>query len=113
MDEAPATPDTESLKGVTQVIYALMALAFLVGISAIAAIVMVYIKRDDARDSWLESHYRWLARTFWFGLLWAVLGFITFFILVGWAILFANAVWLIYRIAKGWLDLNDGKPMYR
>ena len=113
--QPPAT-DTDArlvaLRGVTAVIYGLYAAAFLVGITAIAAIVMVYIKRDDARGTWLESHYLWLIRTFWYGLGWCVLGAITFVILIGWAILGVNVVWLVYRIVKGWLNLYDGKPMY-
>ena len=47
-----------------------------------------------------------------FGLLWAFLGVITLFIMIGFVVLFANAVWIIYRIVKGWLNLNDNKPMY-
>ena len=57
--------------------YALQALAFFVGISAIVAIVLAYVKRDDARGTWLESHFRWQIRTFWFALLGGVIGGIT------------------------------------
>jgi uncharacterized membrane protein len=60
----------------------------------------------------LESHFRWQMRTFWFGLLWAVLGVILAFVIVGFVVLLVNAIWIIYRIAKGWLNLNENKPMY-
>ena len=107
-------PEDESLRKLRNVVlagYALQALAFFVGISAIVAIVLAYVKRDDARGTWLESHFRWQIRTFWFALLGGVIGGITLIILIGWAILCATAVWVIYRIVKGWLAFNDGKPL--
>jgi uncharacterized membrane protein len=102
-----------SLVTLTHVIYALYAASFMVGISALVAVVMNYVKRDDVRGTFLESHFRWQIRTFWYGLLWGVLGGILMLVLVGWAVLLADAVWIIYRIVKGWLDLKDGKPMYQ
>jgi uncharacterized membrane protein len=101
-----------SAKSVTTLIYALYAASLLVGITAIVAIVMNYIKKDDVAGTFLESHFRWQIRTFWFGLLWSVVGVVLMVVLVGWAVLFANTVWMIYRIVKGWLRLNDNKPMY-
>lgn len=102
----------KSGKTLTTIIYALYAASFLVGITAIVAIVMNYIKKDDVSGTFLESHFRWQMRTFWFGLLWAVIGAITFLIVVGWFVLIANGIWIIYRIVKGWLRLNDNKSMY-
>jgi len=101
-----------SAKTVTTIIYGLYAASFLVGITAIVAIVMNYVKREDMQGTLFESHFRWQMRTFWFGLLWGVLGALSLVILVGFAVLLANAVWIIYRIVKGWLNLNDNKPMY-
>jgi uncharacterized membrane protein len=83
-----------------------------VGITAIVAIVMNYVKKDDVAGTFLESHFRWQIRTFWFGLLWGILGCITTVVGVGWLVLAANGIWLIYRIVKGWLRLNDNKAMY-
>jgi uncharacterized membrane protein len=103
--------DEKSLKTLTTVVYALQAAGFLVGITWIVAIVIDYVKRDEAKGSWLESHFRWQIRTFWWGLLWGALGVITFLIVVGWLILVADAIWIIYRIVKGWLYLNDNKPI--
>ncbi|MDA8128731.1 MAG: hypothetical protein M0Z73_08570 [Betaproteobacteria bacterium] len=102
---------TASLKTLATVIYALYALSLFSGITAIVAIVLDYIKLDDARGTWLESHFRWQIRTFWWSLLWFILGALTWIILVGWLVLGVACVWFIYRIAKGWLNLNDGKPM--
>ena len=108
---APAPPNLESEKNLTMVIYALYAASFVVGITALVAIIMNYVKKDDVAGTWLASHFRWQIRTFWFGLLWAVIGAITFVIVVGMVILAVNAIWLIYRIVKGWLNLNDNRPM--
>jgi len=101
-----------SLKTLSHVTYGLYALSlFGFGITAIVAIVLDYIKLDDARGTWLESHFRWRIRTFWWSIVWGVLGWLTILILVGWVVLGVACVWFIYRIAKGWLNLNDGKPM--
>lgn len=105
------TPDLDSAKTLTTVVYALQAASFFVGITAIVAIVINYVKIDDVKGTWLESHFRWQMRTFWFGLLWSVIGVITLVLIVGWFVLVADAIWIIYRIVKGWLRLNDGKEV--
>jgi uncharacterized membrane protein len=100
-----------SLKGLTQLVYILYALSYFGFVPAIVGIIINYVKKEEVAGTWLESHFRWQMRTFWFGLLWAVIGIATFLFLIGMAILFANFCWIIYRIVKGWLNLNDGKPM--
>jgi uncharacterized membrane protein len=112
MNSIPS-PDEKlaSLKTLTTVIYALYALSLFAGISAIVAIVLNYIKREEAQGTWLESHFSWQIRTFWWSVVWIVVGAITWIILVGWIVWGVAFVWFIYRIAKGWLNLNDGKPM--
>ncbi len=102
----------KSLKTLTTIIYALYAASFLVGITVIFAIIINYVKKEDVAGTFLESHFRWQIRTFWFGLLWSVVGAVTFLIAIGWFVLIANAIWFIYRIVKGWLRLNENKPMY-
>ncbi len=108
---SPSEAQINSLRSIVQVVYILYALSYFAGITAIVGIIINYVKRDDAAGTWLESHFRWQIRTFWFGLLWAVIGVLTAFVAVGFAILFANFCWIIYRIVKGWLNLNDNKPM--
>jgi len=79
---------------------------------------MNYIKRSDANGTWLESHFRWQIRTFWFGVLWAGLCALFVILTIGigliivWIPLGILAVWFIYRIARGWMALRDRKPMY-
>jgi uncharacterized membrane protein len=96
------------------VTYALYAVGpFILGpFAPVAAVIVNYVKRDDAAGSWLASHYRWQIRTFWYGLLWGVIGFATAIFLVGIFVLIADAVWTLYRAIKGWIYLNDGKAMY-
>jgi uncharacterized membrane protein len=105
-------PRLQSLKNITIAVYALQAASFLVGISFLVALIINYVKRADVAGTYLESHFTWQIRTFWYGLLWGVLGFITLFIVIGYVILLANTVWILYRVIKGWLRLFDGRAVY-
>jgi|TARA_B100000768_G_scaffold60381_1_gene58441 uncharacterized membrane protein len=99
-------------KNVTMLIYILLALGFVTGgLTAIAAVIINYIKRDDVRGSWLEGHFRWQINTFWFGLLWTIIAFLTWLVLLGWFTGALVTIWLVYRIAKGAIYLNDNKTM--
>ena len=92
--------------------------AFLTGWPSIIAVILNYVKVGEARGTWLESHFRWQIRTFWYGLLWVGLCImfvvLTFGIgiLIAWLPLAFVGLWFIYRIARGWLALRDGRPMY-
>jgi len=101
------------LRKYTFTVYILQALYFVILITPVIGLVINYMKADEVRGSWLESHFRWQRSTFWYGLLWSLLGVITIPILmIGYAVLAGVAVWLIYRIARGWISLVDGKEMY-
>jgi|SRR5690606_1612862 len=100
------------LKQLTFIVYVLYALSVFAGVTAIAAIIVNYIKRGEVQGTYLASHFRWQIRTFWYGLLWTVVGFITAFIGIGFIVWVATGIWLIYRLVKGLLNLNDDKPMY-
>jgi len=126
------TSRIESLVSWTQIIYALHALslvtgilgaatvfgAFLTGWPSIIAVIMNYIKRGDARGTWLDSHFTWQLRTFWYGLLWVCLCllfvFVTFGIgiVIAWLPLGLVSIWFIYRVARGWLALRERRQMY-
>jgi uncharacterized membrane protein len=93
--------------------------SFLFGWPSIIAVIINYVKRGEVRGTWLESHFNWQIRTFWFALLWAaivavvslpltlvIIGFGTW--VLGMGIL---GLWAIYRIARGWLRLNDHQAM--
>ena len=103
--------DEKQLKTVATVVYALQAAGFFLGITWIVAVIVDYVKKDDAAGTWLESHFRWQIRTFWWGLLWGVIGAVLLLVLVGYLVLVANAVWIIYRIVKGWLRLSERREV--
>jgi uncharacterized membrane protein len=109
---AKSPEELAGLKNVALVVYILQALSFLWGVTAIVGVIINYVKRDDARGTVYESHFDWQIRTFWWGLLWAVVGIVLAMLLVGFAILFVAWVWAIYRVVKGWLKLSEGKPVF-
>lgn len=104
--------DQVKLKNIATVVYLLQILALFNGITALVGVIINYIKLDATRGTWLESHFRWQINTFWIALLLSIVGFITIFILIGYFILLFNTIWIIYRVIKGWLYLNDIKPVY-
>jgi uncharacterized membrane protein len=105
--------DEQSLKTMTVVVYVLQAASFFIGISFIAALIINYIKQPEVEGTWLESHFRWQIRTFWFSVLWAMIGFVLSLVLIGYLVLPLVALWIIYRIARGWINLSQGKAMYQ
>ena len=97
----------------THVVYALQAVSFFnLGITLIIGVIINYVKRDDVKGSWLESHYKWQIRSFWYSMLWFTLGGLSFRQGFGQFIVVAASIWLLYRIIKGWLHLFDKKPLY-
>jgi uncharacterized membrane protein len=99
-------------KNITQVIYALYAAGFVTGgLTSIAAVIMNYVKRPEVAGSMYEGHFTWQIRTFWFSLLFSCIGWITTLILIGFLILLATVIWVIYRIVIGWMRLSEGKPI--
>jgi len=103
---------TEPVKNIAMLVYALQAVSVILGLTLFVAIIINYLKKDDVKGTFVESHFRWQIRTFWFGALWMLVGLVMLIFYVGWLILLANGIWFIYRIIKGWLALNENKPMY-
>ena len=120
----------ESLVSYTHVMYALHSLAVLIGLTtwhtiilsfvgglpSIVAVIMNYARRSAARGTYLESHFRWQLRTFWYAVLWVCAIVLSVITIIGIPIALlgalALAVWIIYRIARGWLALRDKRAMY-
>jgi uncharacterized membrane protein len=101
-----------SLRTIAMVVYALQALSFFFGVTALVAVIINYVKREDAAGTVYANHFEWQIRTFWWGLLWIVLGCILILALgLGFVVLFVAWVWAIYRVVKGWLKLTEGKPV--
>jgi uncharacterized membrane protein len=130
-----ALPVEHGLINYTQWIYILQALTVLIGLAtsrsvavrfafglpSLVAVVMNYARRAEARDTWLESHFRWQIRTFWFTWLWLLVVWIVAlpWLLIGIGLIIAMfgmaliGVWVIYRVARGWLALRDSHAVPR
>ena len=128
----PAAPSA-SLISTTLVVYGLFGVAAVVGlvssgfpliaplcgIVGIIAIILAYVKRGEAAGTWLASHYRWLIRTFWFSLLWGVIGALIFALLaiiliglvIGYLIWVATTIWVLYRLIRGYVLFKDSQPV--
>ena len=120
---------SEGLVTLTYVIYALHAfsalsgllssamvvVAFLSGWPSIVAVILNYAKRSQVRGTWLDSHFGWQIRTFWYALAWLLAGGAAFFtafgIPVAIVIWLLTGLWVLYRIARGFMTLSAGKPM--
>jgi uncharacterized membrane protein len=128
--DAQWTPQVkDSLITLSHVIYALHALtvitglmtsafivtAFITGWPSLIAVVLSYVKRGEARGTFLESHFRWQIRTFWFALLWVMLALLFAITFIGIPIAIALSliagIWVFYRVVRGWLNLNDRRAM--
>src|SRR3989441_6562526 len=135
MSDTPAPPaaPSASLISTTLVVYALFGVAALVGLASsgfpliaplsgivgIIGIILAYVKRGEATGTWLASHYRWLIRTFWYSLLWGLIGLLLFLALalvvigfiIGPAVWIATSIWVLYRLIRGYLLFKDNKPV--
>ena len=96
-------------------IYACYAVGFFIGITWLVGIIIAYVKRDDGKGTWMESHFSWQIRTFWGAFAWLVLALFLFVTVIGipfaFLIIVATGLWVLYRIIRGWLALNDGRPV--
>ena len=111
---APAAGDAResALRRLAMIVYILQIASIAVGITLIAAVIINYVKRSDVEGTWLESHFRWQIRTFWWSLLWFGVGLALLVVVVGLFVLIAAAMWLLYRAIKGWLELEERRAMY-
>jgi uncharacterized membrane protein len=124
-----STVPQDNLVRLTHVIYALHALsvvmgfigsafiitAFLTGWPSIIAVIINYIKRGDVYGTYLDSHFGWQIRTFWYALLWMTIAVILFMTVIGivlaYLITVGAGIWILYRIIRGWIALDGGRPM--
>ncbi|HJQ62606.1 MAG TPA: hypothetical protein VJ834_07070 [Burkholderiales bacterium] len=119
----------ESLVRLTHLIYALHAFsalmgilgsafivtAFLTGWPSIIAVIINYVKRSDTRGTYLDSHFGWQIRTFWYALLWVIVMVLLIFTFIGiplaWVLGVVVGIWVLYRIIRGWISLGNAQPM--
>lgn len=89
--------------------------AFVTGWPSIIAVILNYLKRSEVRGSFLESHFRWQIRTFWFALLWVMIALLLSLTLFGipaaLVMVGVAGVWVLYRVVRGWLRLVSHQPM--
>lgn len=112
-DRAFSTSVTDKDRQLVLIVYILFAVGFFLPLLPFIGAIISHIKRSGTKGTWLESHHRWLIRTFWYGLLWTVLGLLTYGIFIGWGILIATLIWTIYRVVWGFMAYHDQKPLYR
>ncbi len=125
---AGAGVPSQSLISTTLVVYVLFAVAAiaglvsagllstpLLGLLGLIALIIAYVKRGEAVGTWLQSHYRWLIRTFWFSVLWNIVGWLAVVTLIGIPIAIciwiATTIWVLYRLIRGYLLFNESKPI--
>src|SRR5437763_9292398 len=111
---------------VVYILFALAAVVALVGhgmavgaplltLIGIVAVIIAYVKRDDARGTWTESHLTWLIRTFWWSLLWNCLGWVVAITIIGLPLAIAiwviTTIWVIYRLVRGYLYFKGSQPI--
>jgi uncharacterized membrane protein len=133
LEQPQSIAPNPSLVTIANVVYALHAVslaigafgaatvvgAFVFGWPSIIAVIINYVKRGEVRGTYLESHFRWQIRTFWYALLWfaltclisALLAPIIIGFLIWPVLMSALGIWAIYRVARGWLALRDSRPM--
>ncbi|HKC45644.1 MAG TPA: hypothetical protein VKC64_17565 [Burkholderiales bacterium] len=104
--------DEKKLRDLALLVYVLQAVGFALWPTWVAGAVVNYVKIADVRNTWLETHFNWQLRTFWFWLAGMIVGFALLIVKIGWLINVGVTIWAIYRVVKGWLYLNDRKPMY-
>jgi len=93
----------------------LIVTAFLFGWPSIVAVILNYVKRSDVRGTWLDSHFSWQIRTFWYSLVWVIVGAVLFVTVIGipvaYVIWWTAGLWVLYRIIRGVLALSSQRPM--
>jgi uncharacterized membrane protein len=118
-----------SLVQLTHVIYALHAAAVVIGVTSSAsvaggfvfglpsllAVFLNWLKRGEVLGTWLDSHFAWQIRTFWFTLLWLVVYGLLIITIVGipiaWILIALLGIWVGYRVIRGWIALSDARPV--
>lgn len=107
MSDVLDTVDQDKYKGTATLVYALYALSFLLGITYIVGVIVAHLRKASAAGSYVQTHFSYQIRTFWWSFFWLFIGIATVAFIVGYFIIIANAIWIIYRIVKGWMRLSE------
>ncbi|WP_226703701.1 DUF4870 family protein [Microbulbifer elongatus] len=114
-EQYPAAQQAErerSGRDIATLVYLIQAISLFTAVPFFVGVLINYVKRGDVRGTLAESHFRWQIRTFWYSLLWFVVGWATVWILVGFVVWGISWVWMVYRVIRGWLTLADNRPAY-
>jgi uncharacterized membrane protein len=109
----PSEPVREQDNTVCHVVYALYAVSLFSGLPAFIGVIVAHLQNGDMASGLTATHLRWQIRSFWWSMLWLVVGIVLTPILIGWFILAINWLWFLYRTGRGWLRLMDAIPAYR
>jgi len=104
--------EEKRLKNLTLIVYGLQCASIFIGLTLIVGAIINYVKKDDVKGTWLESHFKWQIKTFWVSLILGIVGILTSPFLIGIIVIIADAIYLLYRSIKGFLYCYDNKPMY-
>jgi uncharacterized membrane protein len=106
---------TIDLKTLTHIAYGLFAVGILsmgaFGAAAVAAVILLFVKRADAAGTVYALHFDWMLYTFWWGALWFAVSALATLVHIGWVGIVATGVWVIYRLIKGWLALYESRTV--
>ena len=102
----------DSLKKLTAMVYLCQVLTFaLAGLPLLVGVAINFINRNEVDGTWLESHFNWQIKTVWLSLAGFALSGLTLEMGIGFFILLATVIFLVYRIVIGWTTLNADKPI--
>lgn len=108
----PVSSPEENHRTIVLVAYVLGAVGiFTAFVPVLIALIICYVKRGESSGTIYYSHYDWLISTFWIGMLWAVIAFLTWVFIVGIVIYCVLGVWLLYRFVKGLLRFSERKAV--
>jgi len=93
-----------------RVSYVLYALSVVSGVPMLVGLIVAYVARGDA-PVWLQSHYTFLIRTFWYFIALVIIGFVLAFFLIGFMLLWVLPLWVAIRVVRGWLLLENRKAV--
>ena len=102
---------TEPVKKLANIGYLLQMAGLLIGVTFVIGIIFNYLKINQVRGTWVESHFNWQIKTFWYGLGILILGILTLSTTLGGFLLGFDALWVAYRIFYGWNQLNKGEQV--
>lgn len=112
-DYADLDQQDQQARSTAQMVYIIQAIAWFMPLLWFAAAIVIFLKRHEYRETWVESHFRWQWRTIWFGALWGGLNMVLIIMPpLMWLMALVLMIWLAFRVIRGWLRLSEGQSLY-